>query len=260
LSGYAKTANLEEAYEYVLLNPPKEPFEIPALTAGRINYAILMMEMLTLSVGSFNRVVWTNRIKAVQESAPGHEDLAIVVGGHYSAFAYGDIYDTGVPSWHDLSSGITIYAMNTRVDRKDVVRVAPDEMTFFWFSDVELFIDESKVPTVQFDLPDGTTTDWIDPRAFIGMPGFTLDATMKMRIKYDFPQDPESPKTISLKGSLSTVVKDKLIVLDDQGIGETQVVFRSNVVSFKVADPEKKYPFTFFSSSTIENPTDFAWL
>jgi hypothetical protein len=260
LSGYAKTTDLATAYEYVLHTPPKEPFELPLLTSARVNYAILLMEMLSLCVGKFNRVVWTDRIHNVQDSAPGHEDLVIVVGGEDTAFVYGDIDDTGVARWTKLPNGITVYLGNTRVDRTDVVRVAPDEMTFFWFSDTEMMIDESKVPTIQFDLPDGTTTDWINPRMFIDMPGFTLDAKMKMRVKYEFPQFTDDPKTISLKGSLGTVVKDKLIVLDSNGIGETQVVFRSNVISFKVADPDKKYPFTFFSSSLIENPEEFEWL
>lgn len=260
MSAYAGTTSLVEAYEYSLVNPPKEPFEIPLLTAYRINYAILFMEMLTLCVGYFNRKVWTDRIQNVKDSAPGHEDLAIVVGGENRAFAYGDLNDTGEVKWHALASGISVYALNTRVDRTDIVRVIPDEMTFFRFDENTLYIDESLVPQVKFTLPDGSDTGWLNPKLFPDYVGLQLDVAMKMQVKYEFPQDPANPKTISLKGAENTVIKDKYIVLDKDGIGETQIAFRANVISFKIADPEKKYPFTFFSSKKIETSDTFAWL
>jgi len=259
LSAYAGTTSLSEAYEYLLNNPPKEPFAIPLFTAERINYAVLLMEMLSLCVGSFKRPTWTDRIQKVKDSAPTHADMALIVGSSSQAFVFGDITDCGTASWTRLPKGIQVYALNTRVDRTDIVRVVPDEMTFFRFTDGALFIDESLVPSVQLDLPSGTTL-WIDPRAFNTLSGLVLDTPIKMRVKYDFPQDHSSPKTIALKGNIGTVVKDSTIVLDAKGIGETQVVFRNNVIGFKISDPEKLYPFTFFTSSNVENPDNFGWL
>jgi hypothetical protein len=119
-------------------------------------------------------------------------------------------------------------------------------------------MDETKVPSIKLFLDEGET-EWINPRVFTSFKGIPLNKAVKVGFKYDFEQDPACPKTISVKGSLNTIVKDKLVVLDIDGIGYTQIAFNSNVVALKVADPDKKYPLTFFTNKSVTTET-YEWL
>ena len=256
MSFYAGTQVIEDACEYVQKYPPKIPFKIPFLTSDRVGYLILFQEMLADCIGVVERTTWTDRFNAIMQSDTDHAEMALVVGCRKNAYAYGNIDNTTV-KWHRLSLGIT-QALATRVDRTDVVRVVPDEMSFFKFTLDMLIMDESLVPSVKFFLDTGET-EWIDPRQFIDYSDLPINKPLKVSVKYKFVQDPANPKTISIKGSSNTIVKDNLIVLDSDGIGCTQLVFNANTVGFKVADPDKKYPLTFFNNKKV-SASGYSWL
>jgi adenylosuccinate synthase len=82
-----------------------------------------------------------------------------------------------------------------------------------------------------------------------------------MMIRYPFAPmyDDVGKKVIKVKGNLNCVVKDETVTLDENNCAETQVMFRGNKVSFKISDSDKKYPFTFFTSSDMII-TNLEWL
>lgn len=260
MAAYANTQNLEQAYEYILEHPPAEPFEIPFLTGTRINYLILFMEMLTIGVGMINREIWTKRMEAIQQSASGYEDIVAVVGSKFRLFAYGDVYGKNIAEWHVLEQGIDVNPLNMRIEKPDVTRITPDYMTFFEFSDSKLYIDESKAPMIQLQDDKGVKTHWLSVNDFSILKDLVLDKPMILSISYNFPQNPTTPKIVAIKGTLSTIIKDELITLDKDGVGITQIIFKSDSVGFKISDPEQLYPYAFFTSSNIKYSTTFEWL
>jgi hypothetical protein len=218
-------------------------------------YLVFLVEMLSESIGQVVLHHWTDHFTKMGLDHPYVQDDVIVVGGQYRAFAYGNIDGTGI-KWHLLSNGIGMSG-SYRTQRKDYVRVFPDEMTFVRFENDTMYIDETYFPMISID--DGEFTNAID---FLkdGL-SCSLDAPHKLTISYKFKQDINTPKQIKLRAGENCVIKDQLVTLDINGKAETQIVFKGNSATFKIADPDKKYPFAFFTTKTISgNSSSFAWL
>jgi hypothetical protein len=243
---------------YGLSNLPSlgdgSPYVIPLATAHRVNYLNLLMEMFAAGIGYVKREVWHSvfaRIKA------GELDAFVVVGNKFEAFAYGGIGGTGI-KWHRFQNGIKMMGLSDRQQRSEYIRAFADEMTFFRIQNDTLYVDETLFPQVSFD--DGKT--WFTANLFKDdASSLQVDIPVKMQIRYPFTPryDDIGNKTIKLKGSTNCVFKDSKVLLDENNWAETQVVFRGQNVSFGITDADKKYPFSFFSTSSVSIDT-LAWL
>lgn len=251
LHEFTGKSSLEEAIvfmqEYRGTDAPQ--FVFPTSTIARINYLIYFMEMLSLSVGYAKRQLWTDRFNAIADG-DGH---VIVCGGKFNAFAYGNLDGTGV-KWKRLPAGIKMLGLSERVQDSEYLRVFPDEMTFFRISENALYIDETLFPSVSFD-----NGPWLTTYAFRDATRLSMDTPMRMRVKYDFPQSSDKVKKIKVKGGENCAVKDAVIELNADGIGETQIVFRGNVSAFTLVDVDKEYPFGVFRTSRIV-VSEYEWL
>ncbi len=221
----------------------------------RSKYLVFLIEMLWDSIGQVVLHHWTDYFTKMSAGHPYVQDDVIVVGSHFRAFVYGNIDGSGI-KWHLLSNGIGMSG-SYRTQRKDYVRVFPDEMTFVRFKDDAMYIDETYFPTISID-----GGDFVNAVDFLKQ-GLTcsLDVPHKLTINYKFIQDINTPKQIKLRAGENCVIKDQLVTLDINGKAETQIVFKGNSATFKIADPDKKYPFAFFTTKTITgDSSSFAWL
>lgn len=221
------------------------PYVIPAATSYRVAYLVLLLEMITDSIGFAKRTQWHNYFDQIQS---GEFKGVLVTGCKFEAFAYGNLNNEG-PRWHRLENGIRMLGLSGRQHKTDYVRAFADEMTFFRFANDALLIDETLFPQVSFD--DGAT--WLNATSFKDSFSCDVDKAMRMRIRYPFKPMPKDvgKKTIKVRGSASCVVRHELLTLDENNEAETQVIFRAANSSFKIVDTDKKYPFTFFTCSAV---------
>ena len=262
LATFADTNDLGAALVYAERHASKsgqDPFVLPLITMARTGYLVLLMEMLSISIGVSKRTFWTDRIMSIRSGET--PNMVIVSGGKFQAFAYGNL-DQTLPKWHNLEGGIKRMGISERQQRKEFIRAIPDEMTFFRFFDSTVFVDETLFPTVSFFGSTGEEwTRWFTTNDFLEDLELPMDTPLKMRIKYDFPVREGITKTIKIKGKINCVVRDVEVVLDGQGIGETQVVFRGNATGFKISDADKKFPFAVFNTSKVAPKAEsFEWL
>ena len=250
------TGTSVEAAIYALNAMPElgdgNPYVIPLKTASRINYLGLLLELLGQAVGFVKREVWHQDFEDIRN---GVTKNLIVVGNKYEAFAYGNL--DGEVCWHRFENGIRMFGYSERQQRSEYIRAFADQMTFFRPTADTLFVDETLFPQVSFD--NGET--WLTGNTFQEAPGVAIDKPTKMLVRYPFPPMYEDigKKKIKLSGSLNCVVKDAVVILDENNQAETQIMFRGNKVSFKISDSDKKYPFTFFTSSNMVI-SDLEWL
>lgn len=242
-------SNVGNAMYELSVNPKAgdgSPYVIPVATASRINYIHLLQEMLMQSVGFAKRGHWHEffaKIKADEYNG------ILVVGNKFEAFAYGKFIGEEAASWHRLNNGIKMMGYSERQQRSEYIRAFADEMTFFRFQNDTLYVDETLFPQISFD--DGET--WLTGNTLKEAVTGQIDKALKMKIRYPFAPRYEDigQKTIKLKGSLNCIIKDATVVLDENNEASTQIVFRGAKVSFKISDADKKYPFTFFATSSI---------
>lgn len=221
----------------------------------RSHYLVFLLEMLSISIGPGKLNHWSEQFNEMVNNHPKTEGDVIVVGGHFRLFAFGTI-DDDTNKWYEISNGITM-TESYRTQRKDYVRVFPDEMTFVRFENSTMMIDETYHPTISID--NGEFLSAVE----FGNNGISvvLDVPHTLTISYKFKQDINNPKQIKIKGGENCVIKDSLITLDETGKCSTQIVFRGNSVTFKISDVDKKYPFSFFTTKKIQQDGDkFAWL
>lgn len=248
---------LPECLTYIEEHPPVEPFVIPTLVAQNVNYLVLLCELLHQAVGYVKREYWTNII--TQIAAGQYPDRLVVCGSKLRAFVFGNP-DGTVPRWRVLEDGIELLGgVSGRMANKDYLRVIPDQMTFFRLGQNALYVDESMFPKVSID-----GGPFLAPNDFCGPQGkgstYPIDRPLRMRIKYDFPQNVNAPKIIKLTAKTNCIIKDPEVLLDAQGEAETQIVFRGTTAGFKVVDSDKQYPFGFFTLKNIASVTGFDWL
>lgn len=260
LSKFAGTEDLMEAVVYADNNTELEgvePFLFPTLTAGRTQYLVFLMEMLSRSIGTAKRTYWTDRVMDIKAGIT--PDMVIVTGCKFQAFAYGSL-GNAQPKWHNLDKGIRLLSISERSQRSEYIRAVPDEMTFFRITNGTLFVDETLFPKVAFFGNWGDAwTPWVTVNDFRDTLDVPLDKMLGMRIKYDFPYKEGVVKTIKIKGKLNCIVKDATVILDSNNCGETKVVFRGSSTGFKISDADKKFPFTVFNSSRVKSDTTFDW-
>lgn len=249
------TTNLEAAIQYLRDNDSATLLALDLSVCERTNYLVLLMEMLQESIGFTKRSYWTDRMNSMIDGFQDHGTDVIVCGAQERAFAFGDIDGKGI-KWNLLTGGIKMNG-SYRTQRKEYIRAFPDQMTFFKFVDNTLYVDETYFPTISIG-----GGDWMDAVTFQNsVHTYDLDKPLTLKLKYKFNQNPNNPKTIKLRAGANCVVKDQTVVLDEDGVGTTQIVFRSNTVSFKVSDPDKMYPFAFFSTKDLNSSNgSFAWL
>ena len=251
------TGSSVEAALFALSNMPEmgdgSPYVIPVKTASRVNYLALLLELFGQAVGFVKREVWHQDFEDIKN---GVTKNLIVVGNKFEAFAYGSISDSDV-KWHRFENGIKMLGYSERQQRSGYIRAFPDTMTFFRVQNSTLYVDESLFPQVSFD--GGET--WLTGNTFGEQKGVEVDKPTKMMVRYPFAPmyDDVGKKVIKIKGNLNCVVKDETVTLDENNCAETQVMFRGNKVSFKISDSDKKYPFTFFTSSNMII-TNLEWL
>ena len=217
-----------------------------------MNYLVALGLMLEKCIGIVKRAAWHEAFDQIRD---GRLDGVIICGGKFRAFAYGKLWDDTEAKWHLFDLGIKLDVESNRTQRSDYVRVFPDEMTFFRFTPHTITIDESFFPTVSFD--GGET--WVNSAQFAELQDLQMDKPLKMMIKYKFKQDPNNPRIIKVKAKANCAVKDYELLLDENGMAETQVVFRGDSVGFKIAESEKEYPFAVFNNSKLKIK-DFEWL
>lgn len=231
-----------------------QDYHVSPETMYRVNYIVLLCEMLSEALGLVNRKYWTDLMLDIKEGKFG-SDYVIVVGNKFEAFVYSLWPDTGVASWKALRSGIQMHMYSQRTNRDDYVRVLPDTMTFFRLAEDRLLIDETMFPRVQI----GDDPQWYGPIDFQQAP-FTLDTPMWMTIKYPFKMQKGEKRVIKLKGRVNCVIKDARLELDENCEAKTQIVFRGTSASFMISETKKEYPFGVFSSKKGSTGQDFAWL
>lgn len=225
------------------------------VTMIRSKYVVCLVSMLKHGIGNYKREYWTNRMVEIYNEHPQYEHQVIITGSHFRAFALGNL-DHTFPKWHLLENGIKVSG-TYRTQRKEFIRAFPDEMTFVRFIDGAMAVDETYFPMIS-----------IDDQPYISALNFTnnhqsinLDVPSTLKIKYKFIQNIDQPKQIKLRAGENCVIKDELITLDENGIGTTQIVFKSTTVSFKISDPDKLYPFAFYSTNKLQgNSSKFEWL
>ena len=221
----------------------------------RSSYLILLIEMLVDSIGYVKQQHWTEQFYKMVYNHPYVVDHVIVVGCANRAFAFGNLDNTTV-KWHLLSKGIQMSG-SYRTQRKEYIRAFPDEQTFVRLDSDVFWIDETYFPTISIDNGD-----------FLNAVDYTangikcdLDVPHQLTLKYKFKQDINNPKQIKLRAGENCIIRDSLVTLDSDGKAETQIVFRGSSATFKVADPDKKYPFGIFTTKKITGNTEsFAWL
>lgn len=221
----------------------------------RSHYLVFLLQMLADSIGPAELLHWTEHFDKMIHNHPETDGDVLVVGGHARVFAFGDIDGTG-NKWHKLPNGITMSG-TYRIQRKDYTRSFPDEMTFVRFEDGAMVIDETFFPTISID--NGPFINAIE----FGEKGLscTLDQPHTLTIAYKFEQDINNPKQIKLRAGENCIIKDPIVTLDKDGKATTQILFRGNSATFKIADPDKKYPFGIFTTKNIQSDIDtFAWL
>lgn len=216
----------------------------------KMNYLVALGLMLEKSIGFIKRAVWHVAFDKIQDKTM---DSVIICGGKFRSFAYGDIWGSGV-AWHKFDLGIRYDVNSSRSQKKEFIRAYPDEMTFFRFSPISIIIDESYFPLVSIN-----GGKWLDTLNFTNETNIPLDKTLRLRIKYKFPQVETSPRTIKIKAKANCVVKDYELVLDLNGEAETQVIFRGDSIGFKIAESLKEYPFAVFNNSKLKIK-EFDWL
>lgn len=217
-----------------------------------MNYLVALGLMLDKSIGIVKRGIWHEKFEKIKNK---EIDGVIICGGKFRAFGYGTIWDRETPKWHLFDMGIIVDPNSCRSQRKEFLRVFPDEMTFFRFTPHSITLDESFFPYISFD--DGKT--WFNTLQFSKEKNLPLDKPVKMKIKYKFKQDPDNPRLIKVKAHENCVVKDAELILDENGIAETQLIFRGESVGFKISEDKKEYPFAVFENSNLKIK-DFDWL
>ena len=221
----------------------------------RSHYLVLLIELINNCIGPAKLVHWSEHFDKMLHNHPETEGDIIVVGGHFRVFAFGNLDDTE-NKWHVLPNGIKMSEIY-RTQRTDYVRVFPDEMTFVRFEDGAMIIDETYFPMISID--NGPFVHAVEFQK-TGI-SCQLDVPHTLTISYKFKQNINTPKQIKLRAGENCIIKDQLITLDIDGKATTQVVFRGNSVTFKISDPDKHYPFGFFSTKHIQgDSTSFAWL
>lgn len=232
------------------------PYVIPTTTAYRVNYLHLLLEMLSYGVGLVKRTQWHQMFDEIKTGVRPSD--VIVVGGKFEAFAFGNL-DKTEAKWHRFEQGIRMYGFSDRQQRSDYLRAFADTMTFFRFTDDNIFVDETLFPQVSFD--DGET--WLTANSFKDnlSSNIVVDKPLKMRVKYPFAPmyDDIGQKVLKIKGSLNCVVKDATITLDENNEGATQILFKAAKASFKISDAAKQYPFNFFSTDSV-SISSLEWL
>lgn len=216
-----------------------------------MNYLVALGLMIEHCVGYVKRAAWHNLYEKIQNS---ELEGLIVSGGKFRAFAYGRLKNEDKPTWHRFDLGIQYFYESSRSQREDILRVFPDEMTFFRFTQNSILIDESYFPLVSFN--GGET--WLNTNTFKTV-SLEMDIPHKMKIRYKFPLKEGEERIIKIKGKNNCVVKDNQLVLNSNGEAETQILFRGENIGFKISESKKEYPFAVFTSSklTIKN---FEWL
>ena len=249
-------SSVENALFALTCNPEDgdgSPYVIPVKTSHRVNYLNLLMEMFAEGTGLVKRTQWHNIFDKIES---GELNALVVVGGKFEAFAYGCL-GSGV-KWHRFENGIRMLGVSDRQQRSEYIRAFADQMTFFRIQNNTLYVDETLFPQISFD--DGET--WLTANMFKEDASLVqIDKPQKIKIKYPFTPAYKDigSKVIKLKGNMNCVFKDATVTLDENNVAESQVIFKGQTASFKISDSDKKYPFSFFSTSSVSIDT-LEWL
>lgn len=236
---------------YLLSYAPKlsdgSPYVIPTVTAYRVGYLVMLLEMLADSIGYAKRTVWHNCFNQIQGgSYPG----VIVVGGKFEAFAYGDLNQSG-PRWHRLENGIRSLGVPAVASG-----AFPSQTTFFRFAAGSLLVDETLAPQVSFD--EGHT--WYDSQTFKASFECEVEKAMRIRIRYPFkPVMSGERRNLRVTTTVGCSVKHELLLLDENNEAETQVLFRAAGAAFGVRDVQGGYPPATFVCEHIRTDS-LRWL
>lgn len=252
LQKWADTYNLADAMHLLEVKPVIEPFVFPEAqeNISRVKYLILLMEMLSQEVGYIKRTFWHDLFDKITS---GESDLLIVSGSRYRVYVYGDM-GNGV-KWQVFNDGIKQLGVSGRMQRSDAFRAFPDQMTFFLFTENALYLDETRFPRVSFD--EGET--WLNPNEFSNHnPAADHNKPMSLWVRYDLECAPGA--TVKVVGRPGVVVKDATIVLDEDGIGRTQLAIQGSAISFKVSDVNKVLPFGVYATTNTSSAENFPWL
>ena len=215
-----------------------------------MNYLVALGLMLENCVGFVKRVTWHSLFEKIEKS---EVEGLLICGGKFRAFAFGKL-NSATPKWHRFDLGIQFFHESFRSQRDDIIRVFPDEMTFFRFTQNSIIIDESYFPLVSFD--SGKT--WLNSITFKDA-SLELDVPLRMKIRYKFKLKEGEERIIKIKGKNSCLLKDNELILNSQGEAETQIVFRGESIGFKISEAKKEYPFAVFNNSKSKI-TNFEWL
>ena len=246
---WSQNDSLARTLSMLETHPVDKPFIVPEnAELSRIGYLTVLMEMLQQSVGFAKRQGWTTLFEEIEKGL----DEVIVCGGKYAVFAFGRL--NGKLDWYHMKNGVKTLGVPGRTTRKGVMRSFPDEMTFFKFADSTLWIDETHFPQISFN-----GNDWFSPADIATLNASAeMDKPMWLHVRYDL--DGAAGRTVKVVGKQNCGIRDDKVTLDNNGYGKTQVIFRANEVSLKIADVEKKLPFGIFTTKAVRPTTDFEWL
>lgn len=219
------------------------------------DYLTLLIEMLQDSIGYMYKGHWSEQFTKMFNDHPYTTNHLIVTGCSDRAFCYGDLDGTGI-KWHLLSNGIQ-NGGSFRTQRSGYIRAFPDEQTFVRIENDTMWLDETYFPMISIN-----NGPFVSALEFNGGIECQLEKPYTLTLNYKFKQDINNPKQIKLTAGQNCIIRDPIVTLDETGSATTQIIFRGSSVTFKITDPDKHYPFSFFTTSKITGDLDgaFAWL
>ena len=241
LSEDAGSEILLDCMQWLQENEKFEDYNISEQALIRTNYIVALVMMLSDGVGIIKRISWHKEFDDIESGS----DSIIVSGGKFRALAYGNF--DGEPKWKLFDEGLCYSSSGAPLDYKGTI---PGLSTLIQILPTKILFDESFRPQISLN-----SDNFVTPEVFVNLQIY-LDKPQKIKIKFNLLDI--AGTVVECTAIKDCMFKDSTIVVGEDGIGETQIVFCGPNPEFEIGNTRGIVPANRFKNVAVQAKID--WL
>lgn len=241
LSEDAGSEILLDCMQWLQENEKFDDYNISEQALMRTNYIVALVMMLSDGVGIIKRISWHKEFDDIESGS----DSIIVSGGKFRALAYGNF--DGEPKWKLFDEGLCYSSSGAPVDYKGTI---PGLSTLIQILPTKILFDESFRPQISLN-----SDNFVTPEVFVNLQLY-LDKPQKIKIKFNLLDI--AGTVVECTAVKDCMFKDSTIVVGEDGIGETQIVFCGPNPEFEIGTTRGIVPANRFKNVAVQAKID--WL